>query len=125
MRFVREVEENVPVGDMPPLTDAERDELVRAIGRLRGAYKYEQDCLSCGYCLSVCPQEIHIPQVFHAAYAYRQYPQETRHVGLELYRSLEVSPEECIECQDCVAECPAGIPIPQRLGEVVELFAGI
>jgi len=122
MRFVREVEEDVPVGDMPPLTDAERDELVQAIGRLRGTYKYKQDCLRCGYCLSVCPQGIQIPQVFHAAYAYRHYPQKTRSTGLEIYRSLEVSPEQCIECEACVEKCPAGIPIPQRLQKVVELF---
>jgi len=124
LRFVREVEENVPVGDAPPLADAERDELIQAIGRLRTTYKYQQDCLRCGYCLSVCPQGIQIPQVFHAMYAYRHYLEETRHVGLEIYRSLEVSPEECIECEACVEECPAGIPIPQRLKEAVELFRG-
>jgi predicted aldo/keto reductase-like oxidoreductase len=123
MRFVREVEENVPVGDMPSLTDAERDELIQAIGRRQGTYKYKQDCLRCGYCLSVCPQDIQIPQVFHAAYAHRHYTRGTRYIGLEIYRSLEVSPEECIECETCVAECPAGIPIPQRLKEAVELFA--
>jgi predicted aldo/keto reductase-like oxidoreductase len=125
MRSVREVEENVPVGDQPPLTDAERDELIQALGRLRGTYKYKQDCLGCGYCVSACPQEIQIPQVFHAAYAYRQYPEATRHIGLEAYRSLAVSPEECIECESCVEECPAGIPIPERLREAVELFAGV
>ncbi len=125
MRFVREVEEDVAVGDMPPMTDAERDELIQAIGRLRGTYKYKQDCLRCGYCLSVCPQEIQIPQVFHAAYAYRHYPEQTREIGLEIYRSLEVSPDECIECEACVEECPAGIPIPQRLREVVELFRAL
>jgi predicted aldo/keto reductase-like oxidoreductase len=125
MRSVREVEENVPVGDAPPLTDAGRDELVQALGRLRGTYKYEQDCLRCGYCVSACPQEIQIPQVFYAAHAYRQYPEATRHIGLEAYRSLAVSPEECIECESCVEECPAGIPIPERLREAVELFAGV
>lgn len=125
MRSLREVEEDVPVGDSPALTDAGREELIRAIGRLQGTYKYRQDCLGCGYCLSVCPQDIQIPQVFHAAYAYRRYPKKTRHIGLEVYRSLEVSPEECIECESCVEVCPAGIPIPQRLKEVIELFAGI
>jgi predicted aldo/keto reductase-like oxidoreductase len=124
MRFAREVEEDVPVGDMPPLTDDERDGLIQAIGRLRRTYKYQQECLRCGYCLSVCPQDILIPQVFHATYAYRQYQEQTRHIGLEIYRSLEVSPEECIECEACVEVCPAGIPIPERLKEAVALFAG-
>ncbi len=124
MRSVREVEEDVPVADSPPLTDAEREELIGAIARLKGTYKYKQDCLRCGYCLSACPQEIQIPEVFHAAYAYRHYPETSRGIGLELYRSLEVSPEACIECESCVEVCPAGIPIPERLKEVVELFAG-
>jgi predicted aldo/keto reductase-like oxidoreductase len=125
MRSVREVEENAPVGEMPSLTEAERDDLIQAIARLRGTFKYKQDCLRCGYCLSACPQEIQIPQVFHAMYAYRQYQKATRYIGLDIYRSLEVSPEECTECEACVEECPAGIPIPQRLKEAVELFEGI
>jgi predicted aldo/keto reductase-like oxidoreductase len=125
MRSVREVEENARVGDMSPLTDAESDELIRSIGRLKGTYKYKQECLRCGYCLSACPQNIQIPDVFYAAYAYRQYPRETRDIGLALYHSLEVSPEECIECEACMEECPAGILIPQRLKEAVELFAQV
>jgi len=123
MRSVREVEENVPVGNMPALTEAERDELIQAIGRLRATYKYQQDCLRCGYCVSACPHDIQIPQVFHAAYAYRHYPEETRQIGLDIYRALEVSPEECLECESCVEKCPAGIPIPERLKEAVALFA--
>ena len=123
MRSLREVEENAAVGDLPPLTEAERDELIREIGRLRATYKYGQECLRCGYCLSACPQGIQIPQVLHAVYAYRHYPGEARRVGLDLYRSLAVSPEECQECEACVEVCPAGIPIPQRLKEAVALFA--
>jgi hypothetical protein len=124
MRSVREVEENVPVADMAPLTDAERDELIRTIGEQRGTYKYEQDCLRCGYCVEACPQDIPIPQAFHAAYAYRHYPEATRHVGVEMYQSLAVSPEACRACESCMETCPAGIPIPERLQDVVELFAG-
>ncbi len=124
MRALREVEEDVPVADMPPLTEEEKDELIRTIGQQRGTYKYQQDCLRCGYCMTVCPQHIQIPQVFHAAYAYEQYPEATRHIGLDLYRSLDVSPETCQECEACMEKCPAGIPIPERLKDVVALFAG-
>jgi predicted aldo/keto reductase-like oxidoreductase len=122
MRSVREVEENVPASDAPPLSDDERDELIRAIGQLRGTFKYRQECLGCGYCLSACEQGIQIPQVLRAAYTYRRYTDSTRYIGLDLYRSLEVPPEACIACEACVEQCPAGIPIPQRLEEAVELF---
>jgi len=58
-------------------------------------------------------------------YACRHYFEETRHVGLDLYRSLAVSPEECQECESCMEVCPAGIPIPERLKEAVALFAEV
>lgn len=124
MRSIQEVGENAPVGDLPPLTEAERDELIREIGRLRATYKYGLECLRCGYCVPVCPQGIQIPQVLHAVYAYCHYPGQTRRIGLDLYRSLAISPEECQECEACVEVCPAGIPIPERLKEAVALFAG-
>jgi ferredoxin len=41
---------------------------------------------------------------------------------LDIYRSLDVSPEACTECESCVEVCPAGIRIPQRLREAVELL---
>jgi predicted aldo/keto reductase-like oxidoreductase len=124
MRFVGEVEENVPVGDMGPQTDVEREELFHALGRMRGTYRYQQDCLRCGYCVPVCPEGIQIPDVFHAVYASRHYREQTRSLGAEIYRGLAISPEECTECGTCLEECPADIPIPERLKEAVELFDG-
>ena len=39
MRFTWEVEENVKAADMPPMTDEEKDALIREIGKLRKTYK--------------------------------------------------------------------------------------
>jgi hypothetical protein len=125
MRCVREVRENLPIGDMPLMTDEEEQQLVRDIADLQSTFKYEQDCLRCGYCLSVCPQNIPIPETFRAEYVYRQYSEDTRDMGLEIYESLEVSPKDCIACESCMEECPAGIAIPERLKEVVALFEGV
>ena len=122
MRFTWEVEENVKAADMPLMTEEEKDLLIREIGKLRKTYKYSQECLRCGYCLKVCPQNIQIPEVFRAVYVYKGYPEETRHMGIEIYQSLDTSPEECIECRSCVEECPAGIDIPEKLKEAVEFF---
>jgi predicted aldo/keto reductase-like oxidoreductase len=49
----------------------------------------------------------------------REYPTELRHLGRELYESLEVKASACVECEACVEKCPAGLMIPQRLKEVV------
>jgi len=122
MRFTWEVEENAKCADMPPITEDEKDALIREIGKLRKTYKYSQECLRCGYCLKVCPQGIQIPEVFRAVYVYKGYPEETREMGIQIYQSLETSPEECIECESCVEECPAGINIPERLKEAVKFF---
>ena len=40
MRFTWEVEENVKAADMPPITEEEKDALIREIGKLRKTYKY-------------------------------------------------------------------------------------
>jgi len=125
MRFVWEVEENVKSADMPPMTEEEKDALIREIGKLRKTFKYGQECLRCGYCMEACPKNIQIPEVFRAVYVCKGYPEETRHIGLEIYQSLKVSPEECIECRSCVERCPAGIDIPKRLKEAVEFFRGV
>ena len=125
MRYTWEVEENVKCADMPPMTDEEKDELIREIGKLKKTYKYGQECLRCGYCTEVCPQKIPIPEVFRALYVYRGYTEKTRHMGIEIYKSLKVSPEECIECRSCVKKCPAGIDIPERLKEISAFFRKI
>jgi predicted aldo/keto reductase-like oxidoreductase len=40
-----------------------------------------------------------------------------------MYEDLAVSPETCLQCEACMEVCPAGIPIPERLEAVVDLFA--
>ena len=122
MQRMREVEENVPVGDMPPLTAEEEAELRKAIGSLRKEYRYGQSCLRCGYC-QPCPQEVPVPTIFRALDMYRSYPDNLKHLGLELYQSLEVKADSCVECRQCVEKCPAGLDIPALLKEAVEVFA--
>lgn len=122
MTCVREVEENVPVGDAPlPMSDEEKRRLMEAIGRLGKRFRYGQVCLRCGYCLP-CEQGIRIPDVFRAYDMWRYYPEELRHMGVELYRSLYPLPDSCLECGRCEERCPAGLPIRKRLKEVVAAF---
>ena len=67
-----------------------------------------------------------VPRIFRYQKSLGQFTstkdEETRHIRLEIYQSLKISPEECIECRSCVERCPVGIDIPKRLKEAVEFF---
>lgn len=122
MTCVREVEENVQVGDFTEkMSDAKKAELFKAIGELGISFRYGQDCMRCGYCLP-CEVDILIPEIFRAYDMYTNYPDNLKSLGLELYQSLEVSPEECIECEKCMEKCPSNLPIPEKLKKAVEVF---
>jgi predicted aldo/keto reductase-like oxidoreductase len=123
MTCVREVEENVAVGaSFAPLATEELAELRKLIGGQQKAYRYGQVCLRCGYCLP-CPQGIKIPEVLRAADMKRDYPDDLKYMGDALWESLEVHPEDCVECRKCTEKCPGGVDIPAKLKEAAQQFA--
>ena len=124
MQRMLEVEENVPVGDMPEMTDEEKAELLKAMGSMGREYRYGQVCLRCGYC-QPCPHGVPVPTIFRALDMYRNYPENLRYLGLELYASLEIKADACEQCEQCLEKCPAGLNIPEMLKEVVEVFGAV
>jgi len=118
---IREVEENASIGAMPPISDEEIAELLKYIGSQKKEYRYGQLCLRCGYC-QPCPQEIEIPVVFRALEVFKSYPEDLKHIGVDLYMSLKVKPDSCKECEKCMKKCPAGLNIPERLKEALDVF---
>ena len=121
MVSAQQVEDNVAAVERGTLSDAEREEVIALVGDLRKAYRYGQECLRCGYC-QPCPQEIDVPAIFRAAAMARQYPDNLKHMGRQLYEQQAHTADDCVECRQCVEQCPAKIDIPERLREVAELF---
>jgi len=115
---------NVPIGNMPEMSKDEALELRKSIGMMRKEYRYGQICLRCGYC-QPCPQGVVAPTIFRALDMYRNYPENLKHLGVELYRSLEIKADACEECKKCLRKMPAGLNIPEMLKEVVEIFASL
>jgi len=127
---VNEIEEDARVADEPlPITEEEKRELFNLIASL-GVERFGytgamQTCLRCGYCMRVCPQGIPIPEIFRAYEVYTYYPKEVKNYGVEIYKSLEVKPNACIECRNCIEVCPMKLDIPTKIKEIGEFFEEI
>jgi len=123
MVSARQVEENVASVERGALSDPERAEVIDVVASLKKSYRYGQTCLRCGYC-QPCPNGINIPAIFQAADEAREYPNNLKHMGRDLYAAQERTAADCEECGRCMEHCPAKLDIPKRLREVAQFFAG-
>ncbi len=123
MQEVHEVEENAALMDpFEPMTDEETDELFQRLADFGGSYRYDQQCLRCGYC-QPCPQGVNIPEIFKAHQMVSSYPENLQHMGYDLYESLDVQADACVQCEACIEKCPAGLEIPRLLEEAHETLS--
>ncbi|MBC7287581.1 MAG: aldo/keto reductase [Armatimonadetes bacterium] len=122
MTSAREVEENVEaVSPFRVLSEEEEAELRRQIAAMGRDFRYGQVCLRCGYCLP-CTVGINIPEVMRAMDMKRGYPDELRYLGDELYHSLRVKADACVQCGECESRCVAGLQITAKMREAAQLF---
>jgi predicted aldo/keto reductase-like oxidoreductase len=70
----------------------------------------------CGACLDSCPEGLPIADVLRHRMYFEDYGWEKE--GMRLYARLEKNASLCAGCPaPCLGTCPAGIAIPERMGE--------
>ena len=122
MNTVEQVDFNVAAACATlPIPDEATDRMRRLIAKISRDFRYGQMCLRCYYC-QPCPEGVPIPEIFRAGDALAGYPDELKSLADEMYAKLDFRTETCVECGECMENCPAGIDIPKRLREVAAAF---
>ena len=105
--------------DFRPLGDEEQAAL-REVTQILKASK-EIPCTSCGYCMEVCPKNIHIPAYFGL---YNQYQTVGSMSNMYYERAVKDhgKARDCIHCGLCEKNCPQHLPIRELLERFAELY---
>ena len=121
MSNMQQTEDNTGVmKDFRPLDERERE----AVKQVRDIYMEQNSipCTACRYCVDGCPQQILIPDLFHAMNMKRVFNgwhQEDRYKELTAENGRASA---CIRCGQCEGVCPQHLPIRELLVKVAEVF---
>jgi predicted aldo/keto reductase-like oxidoreductase len=106
--------------DFKPLSDAETEAVKKAAAIYKAQGKIS--CTACRYCLSLCPQNISIPDIF-ACYNSKKI---SGHWNADFYYGVQTEGSgkagDCIKCGACESICPQHLPIRELLTDASELF---
>lgn len=124
-RFPEELEENLRVSEMPPLSEAEQAVLIGEAAKVSGLI--EGTCRECTHCLEkfTCPREINFPEILALAARYKMaegFGQSTEPLRAA-YGEIERGAEECIACGQCSPWCEYKLDIPPLMEEAHRLLA--
>ena len=95
------------MADFRPLTDKERDMVMEAADLIRGDGTVP--CTACSYCTGGCPSHLPIPTILALHNDNIRQPDKADYKGA--YRSLEVNPDACVYCGQCMRACPQHIDV--------------
>ena len=121
MSNMQQTEDNTGVmKDFRPLDERERE----AVKQVRDIYMVQNSipCTACRYCVDGCPQQILIPDLFHAMNmkrVFKDWHQEDRYKELTAENGRASA---CIRCGQCEGACPQHLPIRELLVKVAEVF---
>lgn len=123
MSNMSQVEENLEIAGSAMPHTLDKKELV-LYGKVRKLFmsRMKVTCSGCGYC-SPCPNGVDIPGcfgIYNSAFMYED-PEHAKAV-YEFLSRRACDASRCVECEQCMDNCPQGIPIPERLKEIKEYF---
>ena len=124
MSTAAQMEDNLSyMWDFQPLTPEERavlTEAQRLLGQEAGI-----PCTGCGYCISSCPKQIPIPELFAAANERLEHGREqTAREGYRTAVAGRGAAGDCVHCRKCEAICPQHLPVTRYLQQSRELCRG-
>ena len=88
----------------------------RRVLKQLAAYNHGMTCLLCADCVSKCPENIAMDDIFR----YERYAMDYHQLNhaRRNYQALTKNGTSCIACGDCMPTCPAGIDIVTKLKDV-------
>lgn len=114
MSSMEQLKDNIAtLSDYKPITDDERSVLDHVLEEMKtlGAIP----CTGCRYCMP-CPVGVNIPGTFRA---YNDFKQAKRGIlAISSYQHgipSEEKADNCIECRQCVENCPQHLDVPELL----------
>ncbi len=85
------------------------------------------DCTKCRYCVDTCTEEIDIAKLFDLYNKHKMLEKDDWTQFGNAYLNYSKLPDvgiasDCIECENCLEECPQQINIPEVLKDVAKTF---
>lgn len=123
---LEQLESNIrEFNDADPLNDEEM-EIISQVSEIINS-NITVDCTKCRYCVDTCPEDIDIAKIFHLYNKHKllETDEWTQFGNAYLnYSKLDGVgiASDCIECENCIEECPQQINIPEVLKDVAKTF---
>ena len=108
-----------------PLNDEEM-EIISQVSEIINS-NITVDCTKCRYCVDTCPEDIDIAKIFdlynkHKLLEMDEWtPFGNAYLNYSKLDGVGIA-SDCIECENCIEECPQQINIPEVLKDVAKTF---
>ena len=123
---LEQLESNIrEFNDADPLNDEEM-EIISQVSEIINS-NITVDCTKCRYCVDTCPEDIDIAKIFdlynkHKLLEMDEWtPFGNAYLNYSKLDGVGIA-SDCIECENCIEECPQQINIPEVLKDVAKTF---